>query len=431
MRKRAYWITTLLVCVMTLTRVSAEPLRWPGALTLTQAIQRAQTAGFDVRLAQADADAAAARAAESRANVLPQIGVSGTTSNGGITQLGMPYAQQTYLLATASLPIFVPSAFNTSAAASRTAQAASYSTAGQRNDAMLLATQAYERALLAGAVVESRTVTVSYQQRYVDDVAMRVRTGDSPRYQLFESQAALAQARQGLEDAVAGHDAAISDLEVILDLAVTPELRLADSLTPLRLDGDIATYEKRALLQRPEILAAQKEVNAAQARGAAARAQYLPTIVASAQTYNGRSNPPLGPTGYQVGITATLPVVDSGSRPAAIHEADAAVRHAQTALEQAQLSTQRDVANAWREYQAVQRNLETARVQVTAAAEELRVASLRDRSGKGTTLEMLSALSDDAIARENALRAVARINDAIAAVHHAAGDATLTDKEPT
>ncbi len=157
--------------------------------------------------------------------------------------------------------------------------------------------------------------------------------------------------------------------------------------------------------------------------------EYLPAIVGNAQTYNGRSNPPLGSTGYQVGITATLPVVDSGSRPAAVHEADAAAHHAQAALERAQLSAQRDIANAWREYEAAERNLETARVQAAAAAEELRVATLREHAGKGTTLEMLSALSDDAVARENGLRAVARINDAIAFVHHAAGD-TPTEKEP-
>jgi len=431
MRRQVLSMATLFVFAMAFAPVSAEPLQWTGALTLAQAIQRAETAGFDIRMALADADAAAARAAASRANVLPQIGVSGTTSNGGIKQLGMPYAQQTYLLASATVPIFVPNAFNTSTAAARAAQAASYSTAAQRNDAVLVTTQAYERALLAAAVVESRTVTVGFQQRHVDDVAQRVRTGDSPRYQLFESQAALAQARQALEDAAVEHEAAISDLEVILDLAVTPELRLADTLTPLYLNGDMATYSKRAQLQRPEVLAAQKEVDVAQARGAAARAQYLPTIVANAQTYNGHSNPPLGSTGYQLGITATLPVVDSGSRPAAVHEADAALRHAQAALDQAQLSALRDVANAWREYEAAQRNLETARVQAVAAAEELRVAKLREHSGKGTTLEMLSALSDDAVARENTLRAVARINDAIAAVHHAAGDASRTEKEPS
>jgi outer membrane protein, multidrug efflux system len=412
--------------MMSVSSLSAEPLQWSGGLTLAQAIQRAQTSGFDVRMAQADADAAAAREAASRANVLPQVGVSGTTSNGGITQLGMPYAQQTYILATASVPIFVPSAFNTAKAAAHSAEAAGYSTAAQRNDAMLLATRAYERALLAAAVVESRTVTVGYQQRHVDDVAVRVRTGDSARYQLFESQAALAQAQQALEDAAVEHDTSISDLEVTLDLAITPALRLSDMLTPLTLSGGVATFARRALSQRPEVLAAQTELQAAQARGAASRAQYLPAIVANAQTYNGHSNPPLGPTGYQVGITASLPVFDGGSRPAAVHEANAGVQRAQALLEQADLSAQRDVANAWREYEAAQRNLETAHVQAAAATEELRVATLRERSGKGTTLEMLSALSDDAAARENALRAVARFNDAIAAVHHAAGDASST-----
>lgn len=426
MRRRARWMATLIIAAMSSSPVSAEPLQWTGPLTLAQAIQRAQTSGFDVRMAEADADGAAARAAASRANVLPQIGVSATTSNGGIQQLGMPYAQQTYLLATASVPIFVPSAFNTSRAAASSAQAAAYSSAAQRNDAALLATQAYERALLAAAVLESRTVTVGYQQRHVDDVAVRVRTGDSARYQLFESQAALAQARQAFEDAAVEHDVSISDLEVTLDFAITPDLRLSDALTPLTLNGDLATFAKRSLSQRPEVLAAQAELKAAQACGAGARAQYLPAIAANAQTYNGHSNTPFGPTGYQVGITATLPVVDSGSRPAAVHEANTGVQRAQAVLEQAQLSAQRDVANAWRELEAAQRNLETAQVQAVAAREELRVAKLREQSGKGTTLEMLSALSDDAVARENVLRAVARFNDAIAAVHHAAGDASTT-----
>ncbi len=334
-------------------------------------------------------------------------------------------AKQTYLLTTATVPIFEPSTLASLSAATDDSRAAVYSTATRRNDATLIVTRGYERALLAQAIVASRAVTVTYQQRHVDDESDRVRVGDAPRYQLFESQAALAQARQALEDATADRDEAISDLQFTLDFAVAPGLQLADILSPLALTGDLTSFASRALVSRPEVLAAGANVAAARALLTAARAQYLPTIAATAQTYNGHSNPQLGASGYQVGVTAALPVIDSGSRSAAVHEADAGVRRAQAALEQAQLSAQRDVANAWREYQAAQHNLETAHVQAISASEELRISLLRERGGKGIALETLSALSDDAVARENTLRATARLNDAIAAVHRAAGDATI------
>ncbi len=404
---------------------SAQPLAWSGTLTLAQAIARAQSAGFDVRLAQADADVAGATVSEERAKLLPQVGVSGTTSNGGITQFGTPYARQTYLLATASVPIFAPQALASRRAAGHTAQAAGYMVAAGRSDAMLAAVQTYEYALLTRAIATARTITVEYQQRHVHDVGARVRVGDAARYTLFESEAALAAAKQSLEDAAADRDESTADLEFALDLTVTPALQLADALSPLTLRGDFDAFARRALAQRPEVLAASAALQAAQAQVGAARAAYLPNVTANAQTYNGSSNPPLGATGYQIGVTASVPVIDSGSRTAVFHEAAAKQARAQTLLDQAELSAQRDVAKAWREYQAAGQNLETARAQATSAAEELRVATVRERAGKGTTLETLAALSDDAAAREGVLRAIARLNVSIAAVHRTAGDMSI------
>ncbi|MEO6913921.1 MAG: TolC family protein, partial [Candidatus Baltobacteraceae bacterium] len=360
----------------------------------------------------------------------PHLGIAATASNGGITQLGMPLAQQTYLSVNAALPIFTPSYAASARAATRSAQAATYSVSVQRNDAGLLATQAYERALLAQAVATARRATVTYEARHVQDVDARVRTGDAAKYQLFESRSSLAEAQQSLDDATAESDEATSDLEEILDLSIAPGLRLSDALVPMTLRGNAVTFADRAIVQRPEVLAAKEQLAAAQSRVAAERAQYLPMVAANAQTYNGYSNPALGAAGYQVGITASLPVIDGGMRPALVHETQAGVVRAQAVLEQVRLSTQRDVANAWSEFQTAQQNLKTAKTRVTSAAEELRVVAVREQAGKGTTLEVLSAVSDDATARENDLRAVARFNDAIAGMHHASGDfATTSPKE--
>ncbi|MDQ2680387.1 MAG: TolC family protein [Candidatus Eremiobacteraeota bacterium] len=408
---------------------SAEPRQWSGPLTLAQAVQRAQDAGFDVRVAQADAEASAARVGVARAYLRPQVSLAATVSDGGITQLGMPLAQQSYLTVNASLPIFTPGDRQSTRAAARSSRAAAYSVLTQRNDAGLLATQGYERALLAQAVVRARRARVIFESRHVRDVAARVRSGDAARYQLFESRTSLANAQQSFTDASAEGDEAISDLEVTLDLAIAPGLRLSDTLAPTSLEGGAATFVGRAMLQRPEILAADELLAAAQYRLAGARARYLPMVSATARTYNGYSNPPLGAAGYQVAVAATLPVIDGGMRAATVQESRAVVARARTVLDNARLSVQRDVANAWREVQAARDDLKTARTRLTSAAEELRVTAVREQAGKGTTLELLSSVMDDSAARENQFRAVARFNDAVAAVHHAAGDFATTRKK--
>ena len=396
------------------------------SLTLSQAITRAENAGFQVRMATADAQSASAQAGASRAALFPQASVSGTTSNGGITQLGMPYAQQNYFSANLTVPIFTRYAFEAAQSAKHAARAAGFTQAEASNDAMLSAVQGYEGALLAAAIYDARQTTVAYENRHLRDVMIAVHSGALPRYVVAQSQAALAQAQQNAEDAAAQRDEAMNDLKVTLALDLASPLTLGDALTPLQVSDNEDLFLKRAATSRPDVLAAQQQVQAAQARVAAARSSYVPTISATAQTYNGGSTPPLGNHGYQIGVTASLPVLDGGNRTAELHVAQADLSRAQAALEQATLSAQRDVMNAWRELEAAKRNLQTAHAQETAAVNVLRVVTLRERSGKGITLETLDALSRDAAARESLLRAIARVNIAIASVHRAAGDSTIS-----
>ncbi|HVA29548.1 MAG TPA: TolC family protein [Candidatus Baltobacteraceae bacterium] len=418
-------VTVLLLLALPL----AAEAQAPPPLSLAAAIARAQAASFDVRLSEADANGAAARVLAARAQLLPQIGAAGTVMRGGISQLGMPVAQQTYLSANATVPLFAPADWETARAASLSAHASSLDLASARNDAAYIVTQAYERALLTRAIVASRTATVEYQRRRAADVDERIKAGATPRYERAQAQAVLAGALQMLEDANADADEALADLEFLLDLPMSAGLNLSDPLDPMTAAGTVAVFQGRAALQRPEVLSAQEQVLAAQARLTAARDRYLPIIAGAAQMYAGRSSPDLGPRGYQIGITATLPLVDGGVRAAASMDAKADVDRARIALEKAQRSVERDVANAYREYQAAQRDLELARRQAAASAQELRITILRERSGKGIALETLAAIDQDASARESVLRATARLNDAVAGLYHASGS-TLFEREP-
>lgn len=403
----------------------ADPLTYNGGLTLNQAIARAQNAGFDVRLSQADAETARAQALSARALTLPQIGVSGTALKANLPQLGMPVARQTYLSANASVPIISVSQ-RFSASAARMAETGSQISLSEgRNNAAYAVIQIYHRAQLADALVSARTIGVQAQQSHLHLTQLRVKAGKNPRYLLARDRAALASAQQDVEDASAQRDQAINDLKATLDFTIDSQVRLADTLTVAPFTLSQAAALKRLEQVRPAILAAQRQLDAAHMRVSAARAAYVPTVTGTAQTYNGSSSPALGATGYQVGVSANLPIIDGGTRSAGIAQALADVHRTQTQYDETHLFAQRDVVNAYRELEAASRNLQTAQTARADAREQLRIAQLREASGKGINLEVLDALAVDANARENILSAITRYDNAVTGVQHAIGDLSL------
>jgi outer membrane protein TolC len=415
-------IAFVLLLLFVPTESNAQPLVFSGQLSKAQAVARATSAGFDVRAALTDSTAASARAAQARAALLPQLSVSGTGMDANLPQFGMPIARQTYLSATASVPLLDFATGARVRAESLDALAAADDALSARNDAALAAYRAYDRAALAAGISQARLADVADQQANVDLVALRVLVGKAARYQLARAQSGLAVARQAAEDAAAESDEALNDLKAMLDFDLSSRLALSDILTSATTSDSLADFDARVLVQRPDVVAAKARVDAADAALRQAKAEYAPTASITAQTYNGASNPQLGATGSQASLSISLPLLDGGRRSAQAAEAAAARDKAQVDYERATLMAQDDVANAWRELQAARTNVQTAESALASARENLRVAQLREHAGKGIELETLDALSVLASARETALRAQARVDLAVAGVHHAAGD---------
>jgi outer membrane protein len=398
----------------------ADPRPVSGLFTLQQAVARAQTAAFDVRIAQSDAAMAAADANSARASLRPQISVSANVLDANQPQLGMPISRQAYGAASLSIPVWAPSNSLTARAAADTALAARTSASATESDAIFATVQAYRRIQLADAVLAARRTAVVDQQEHLRRTEERVSAGKSARYLTARDRAALASAQQAEEDGASERDQAAFDFDALLDLnqgpiAVEPLERGSTTDTP---DAVLA----RALRQRPALLAAEQRVNAAQAAIGAARAAYRPTASLTASSYNGNSSPYLGRSGGQVLLNASLPIVDGGSRGAAAARTSAEYDRAVAIRDQIRAGVARDVGDSWREYEAAGRNLATATNALADAEEQLRIASLRESVGKAIDLEVLDALAVAASARESVVRNVARYDIAIAAIHHAAGD---------
>lgn len=398
----------------------ADPRPVSGLFTLQQAVARAQTAAFDVRIAQSDAAMAAADANSARASLRPQIGLSGNLLDANQPQLGMPIAKQAYGAASLSVPLSAPSNALTARAVADTALVARTSTSATESDAIFATVQAYRRIQLADAVLAARRTAVSDQQQHLRLTEQRVAAGKAARYLAARDRAALASAEQGEEDAASERDQAAFDLEAMLDLSQGPI-----ATEPLERATTTDTSESvlaRALRQRPALVAAEQRVNAAQASIAAARGAYRPSASLTASSYNGSSSPFLGRSGGEVLLSASLPIVDGGSRAAAVARASAEYDRAVALRDQIRAGVARDVSDSWREYEAADHNLATATTALADAEEQLRIASLRESVGKAIDIEVLDALAVAASARESVVRNIARYDVAIAAIRHAAGD---------
>ncbi|MHB8141048.1 MAG: TolC family protein [Vulcanimicrobiaceae bacterium] len=399
----------------------AGPLRWNGPLTQAQVVARARES-FVARLAALKAEVAAARARSMRAQALPQVSFSETTMTSTLTQLGTPAARQTYGSLNASVPLFAPQAWAAARAAGSQAWAARATTAMVINQAVSDAVQVYNAAALARAVVQQRAIDVRDQRSHLAFTEERVRAGAAPRYLIARDEAALAQAQQSEEDARAGAVRATHALEVLLDFNIASNPVITLRPPSLTFAPNAAVLERRAYAQRPDVVAAERSLLAARQRITSARDGYLPTISATAQTYNGTSNPPLGNAGSQVGISASLPLFDGGSRSADVRRAQLDYDRTRIELHRIRLQAQADVLNAVRDVQAAQRNVVTAHSELRNAKVDVRITELRARAGKGIELDVLDALATLANARENVLRATARYDDSLAALHRAVGD---------
>lgn len=401
----------------------AEQLRIDRLMTLSEALARAQTAGFDVRIARSEAEMASADFTTARSAQRPQLGISGVALDANEPQLGMPIARQAYGSVSLSVPLLAPQAYARARAASATARAALGALDEAANDAALVSAQAYRRVQLSAALLEARAVAVHDQEDHLRVTQARVASGKLARFTLLRDRAALALAVQAQEDAANERDQARNDFAALLDLDLGSQV-VFEALAPIAFTESYEVVSVRALQQRPSLRAAALRVQAAEATVSASRDGFLPSVGITAQTYNGNSSPALGRSGGQVQLTATLALIDGGSRAAALRKAEAELARATAVREQIALSVQRDLANAFRELAAARKNLATAQAALSDAQEQVRIAQLREGAGKGIQLEVLDALSMRENARETVAHSLTRYDNAVSAVHHAAGDRT-------
>lgn len=223
-----------------------------------------------------------------------------------------------------------------------------------------------------------------------------------PISDLYQQQANVAAARAQVVQAERDVELAKTDLvqTLQLDPRGTYDFPVASATAvnaPVTLSLD--SLVNRALANRPDLEALERQQDAAQEGVRQARASALPQVSVSAgynTAFNSAADAGLldqfnDRRGGSLSLGVSVPLFDRGQTAAATQRANVAVDNARIALETQRNAAAVEVRRAYLDRQAAQAQLEAAEAQLTAAQRALDASQERYRVGAAALLEVTQA----------------------------------------
>lgn len=425
------------------TVAAAQPLpRVDGPLTMEEAVDLARQKSLRVKASDADARAADSMRREALAPFWPQLSANGYVNDqrqapNVYTSAGTTMARNYQVFnadqnrdgnLTAMYPLFSGGRdyYGYKAAAAR-ADAARQARRGTEVDVAMQARLDYISALREA---ENARVTGELMR----DVEERLRlsrqmfdSGRIPRYYLLRDEAELANVAQMDATARSRVDLALVSLKTTMGVDLSSAITLADrlELTPAILSVEEGV--RQASESHPDLKAAARQREAAQADVRAAYGNYFPQVSVGymydwawmknraweSQAERMRSGADTS-EGYSVGVVVTLPLFDGFLRENALRTAKAKLERATQAEGLARQQIAKEVNQAVLMLAAAEKAVEASRTGLEQAEEEFRIMKQRFESGRGIQLEILDAQVSVTRARFNTVSALAEYKTALA-----------------
>jgi outer membrane protein TolC len=429
--------------VLVAVNANAETLpRIDGPLTLEKAVELALEKNLRVKAAGADARTMESMRKETLSPFWPQLSANGYYADQRMapnvyTSAGNTMARNYQVFnsdqtrdgnLTAMYPLFSGGRdYYGYQAATRRAEGAREMLKGAEVEAAMQVRLDY-----IGALREAENVRVTGDLLQGVEERLRVTraafdAGRVPRYYLLRDEAERANAVQMQAMAQSRAEQALVALKTTLGVDLASSVTLADRLefAPMTLSIDEGIRE--ASERQPEIKAAIKQREAAEAEVRAAYGNYFPQVSLSAMydwawtksrawqsQADGTHMPGDNAEGYSVGVVVTLPLFDGLLRENVINTAKAKLERAAQGEGLVRQQIARDVNQAALMLGAAAKSVEASRKGLEQAEEEFRVVNERFESGRGIQLEILDSQVSLTRARFNEVNALADYNSALA-----------------
>jgi outer membrane protein len=413
---------------------SAQTLpRVDGALTMSQAVDLALDKSLRVKASSADASAMESMRREALAPFWPQLSANGYFVNQRMapnvyTSAGNTMARNYQVFGadqnrdgnfTAMYSLFSGGRdYYTYRAAAHRADAGREMLRSTEVDVAMQARLDY-----IAAVRETENLQVLADLLGGIDERLRVtreqfEAGRVPRYYVLRDEAERANVVQMQAMTESRTELSLVALKTTLGIDLASAITLSERLDYVPMLLSIEEGIRQASESQPELRAAIKQREAAEAEVRAAYGNYFPQV-SLGYMYDwlwskNRNEPKSNDDGYSVGIVVTLPLFDGFLRESTLKTSKSKLERAVQAEGLARQQIAKDVNQAALMLTAADKGVAASRTGLVLAEEDFRVVRERFDAGRGIQVEVLDAQVALTRARFNIVNALAEYHNALA-----------------
>lgn len=282
-------------------------------------------------------------------------------------------------------------------------------------------TTAYFTILQTKNLVEVNQQSVSNLQEHLNSVQAKYDVGVVAKSDVLRAEVELANAQQNLIKAQNNYDLAVAGLLNTMTIDPGTELALTDTLRYNKYDKTLDD-SLQAAQTRPDVAQAEENVKISETAVKMAKSGKLPSVSLSASNgWNGSVLPGSGDDDWSVGLSASWSIFDAGSTSAKVKQADASLDKAKEQLVQVKNSAALEVRQNYLSMQEAEKRIDTNKVAVGKAEEDLVIAREKYNAGVGTNLDVIDAQLALTQAKTNEIQALFDYNVNVAKIDKAIG----------
>ncbi len=279
--------------------------------------------------------------------------------------------------------------------------------------------KAYYTVIFTGHLVETMQQAVNSMENHVKEADAYCRAGMVAKLDVKRAEVKLADLKQKLLMAQNGLELANMALNFTMGVNLETHYQLIDNVQYEPFQMDLQTCQEKALATRPEVVAIQAKVEMAQQNLEIAKSAGRPLVAIRAKH---EDITPYNPDPEnQIGVVATMKLIDGGQIRSQVREAEEVVKQAQTAQELTNRAIKLDVEQAYRNLQVALQTIQVAEKSLDQAQETLRMAVVSYKAGLSSSLERIDAEVGLTQAKTNYTQALSMYNIALAQLQKAIG----------
>jgi TolC family type I secretion outer membrane protein len=264
-------------------------------------------------------------------------------------------------------------------------------------DVVLSVKQAYYALLAAKKLVLVAQKTIEQTESHLKQAQAFYQAGSKPRFDVTRAEVEVNNARLGMINAKNGVRIRTITLNNAMGIDPGKATEIDDTLPPAPIVPSLEKAQEETLKNRPEMLKAEADIEAAKYRVRAEESNYFPTLSANGAYYWSTGTAEMGPfkgglqNSWNAGVILTVPLFQGGLTQGRISEARANLIALEAQRDAMRQSILLEVNQAYADLEGATARVNVMESSLQKARENLEIAQGRYEAGLGPYIEVTDA----------------------------------------